>query len=54
VPGKPHMERAQLAIYFDSLDIEWFRFDRVDEIIEKSDKILSDIYEKEIDRLSLI
>ncbi len=51
---KMDMERAQLAIYFDSLDIEWFRFDRVDEIIEKSDKILSDIYEKEIDRLSLI
>jgi len=50
---KLDMERAQLAIYFDSLDIDWFRFDRAEEIIAKSVRILSDNYEKEIERLSL-
>ncbi len=50
---KRDMERAHLAIYFDSLDIEWFRFDLADEIIAKSDKILVDTYDKEIERLSL-
>ncbi|HPB86409.1 MAG TPA: patatin-like phospholipase family protein [Thermotogota bacterium] len=50
---KLDMERAQLAIYFDSLDIDWFRFDRAEDIIAKSVRILSDTYEKEIERLSL-
>jgi NTE family protein len=48
------MKKADVRIFFDSLDIDWYRFDLASVIIEKSMAILNEQYEKEFEKLSLM
>lgn len=47
------LKDARYKIYFHEMEMPWYRFDLFNEIIRNSKQILNNIFEKELNRISL-